>query len=60
MTTKNKGIIFSSVLIVIMIALVGFDIFLVEKTKSLGNTKNLYLFLLLNNLKKVEEIKIKI
>ena len=33
MTTKNKGIIFSSVLIVIMIVLVGFDVFLVEKTK---------------------------
>jgi len=33
MTTKNKGIIFSSVLIVIMIILVGFDVFLVEKTK---------------------------
>ena len=33
MTTKNKGIIFLSVLIVIMIVLVGFDVFLVEKTK---------------------------
>lgn len=33
MTTKNKGIIFSSVLIVIIIVLVGFDVFLVEKTK---------------------------
>lgn len=33
MTIKNKGIIFSSVLIVIMIVLVGFDVFLVEKTK---------------------------
>lgn len=33
MTTKNKGIIFSSVLIVIIIILVGFDVFLVEKTK---------------------------
>lgn len=33
MTKKNKGIIFSSVLIVIMIILAGFGVFLVEKTK---------------------------
>ena len=33
MTTKNREILFSSVLIVVMIVLVGFDVFLVEKTK---------------------------
>lgn len=33
MTKKNREIILSSILVIIIIALVGFNIFLVEKTK---------------------------